>query len=197
MPTYEPLSVHSGRDAALTASTASSRPSSTGRPRSQRLSVDGYYYNQLIDSSRRQSDASDHPPSYDAATQPQLHFKVQPRENEGKEQLPKYSCSIMIRAVFAKKMELESAVHRAQDRKWSRVFVDLQGTALRIYKTKSVGIFSKAQLAANLTPDLPPYLKPGMLLRTYSLQYADVGVAADYIKYVRPTGQDISGEEII
>ncbi|KAI9742792.1 MAG: hypothetical protein M1818_003521 [Claussenomyces sp. TS43310] len=178
MPAYEAIAIRTGSDA----STSEDSSTTTARARSQPRSIEDDYYSQLVNSSRRESDASDHPPSYEAALRPAARSKVQPRQDEGHEKLPEYSCSIMTRAVFAKKMELESAVHKAQDRTWAKVFVELQGTALRIFKTKSVGIFSKAQVAANVTPDLPPYVKPGMLLRTYSLQYAEVGMAADYTK---------------
>ena len=90
----------------------------------------------------------------------------------------------MIRAVFERKMELETAVHRAFDRNWHKVFVELQGTALRFYKAKSAGLFADGG-GPNTSADLPPYLKAGDLLKIYSLQHADVGIAADYKKYVR------------
>jgi hypothetical protein len=72
----------------------------------------------------------DDPPAYDVAINglplPATRLKIQPREDEGREQLPAYSCSIMIRAVFERKMELETAVHRAFDRNWHKLFVELQ-----------------------------------------------------------------------
>jgi hypothetical protein len=162
-------------------------------PTRQRVSMEEYYQSQLTIISRRQSAFEgpgnlDDPPPYDAAINGlgfiPTRLKIQPREDEGRERLPAYSCSILIRAVLDKKMELETAVHTAFDRKWHKVFVELQGTALRIYKTKSAGIFADGG-GPNTSADLPPYLKPGELLKIYSLQHADVGIAADYQKYIQ------------
>jgi hypothetical protein len=52
---------------------------------------------------------------------------------------------------------------------------------LRFYKAKSAGLFADGG-GPNTSADLPPYLKPGELLKIYSLQHADVGIAADYKK---------------
>jgi hypothetical protein len=150
--------------------------------------MEEYYFNQLVNQPHPSApSAGDSPPSYGIHTKglrlPKTRLKVTPREDEGCEQLPPYSCSIMIQSVFMKKMELESAVHRAHDRNWYKVFAELQGTALRFYKVKGAGLFSKDQGGATTSPDLPPWLKPGELLKAYSLQYAEVGIAADYEKY--------------
>jgi hypothetical protein len=156
----------------------------------QRLSMEEYYNSQANPTPRRDSvssnnNAFDDPPSYDVAINglnlPATRLKIQPREDQGYEQLPAYSCSIMIRAIFSKKMELETAVHAAFDRKWYQVYAELQGTALRFYKVKSAGIFAGGG-GPNTSADDPPYLKPGELLKIYSLQYAEVGIAADYLK---------------
>jgi len=152
--------------------------------------MEEYYNSQANPTPRRDSvssnnDTFDDPPSYDVAINglnlPVTRLKIQPREDQGKEQLPAYSCSIMIRAIFSKKMELETAVHTAFDRKWYQVYAELQGTALRFYKVKSAGIFASGG-GPNTSADDPPYLKPGELLKIYSLQYAEVGIAADYLK---------------
>jgi hypothetical protein len=158
------------------------------RPLSRRVSMEEYYHNQLVHQTRQSTgDYFDSPPSYDIAVKglrlPKSRLSVTPREDEGREWLPSYSCSIMIQSVFVKKMELELAVHRAHDRNWYKVFAELQGTALRFYKVKGAGLFSKDQGGATTSPDRPPWVKPGELLKSYSLLYADVGIAADYEKY--------------
>lgn len=163
---------------------------SRSRAVAQRLSMEEYYHSQLNPAPRRDSassnsEAFDDPPSYDVAINglhlPATRLKIQPREDQGREQLPSYSCSIMIRAIFSKKMELETAVHTAFDRKWYQVYAELQGTALRFYKVKSAGIFAGGG-GPNTSADNPPHLKLGELLKIYSLQHADVGIAADYLK---------------
>lgn len=187
MTTYEPIAVRSNSHVSL------ATMSSTGSRRTlqpPRVSMEDYYYNRLLNNSRRPSLASNHfeyPPSYDFAVTglenlPQRKVKIEPRWNEGHEELPAYSCSITQHAVFLRKMELESAVHKAHDRSWYRVWVELQGTALTFYETKSLGLFSSSKSAPNMTPDQPPFLKRGDQVRTYSLQHADVGIAADYTK---------------
>ncbi len=94
--------------------------------------------------------------------------------------LPPYSCDIHIEGVFQRKMETEKATQRAGDRHWGRVYVVLHGTALNIHKAKSA--WCKAKADQRIDPDRPPNLKKGSLLRSYSLAYADVGIAADYLK---------------
>jgi hypothetical protein len=127
------------------------------------------------------------PPEYEALVQSaRLHqkFNIQPREDEGCEKLPPYSCAISLENVFMRKVELEGAVHRAHDRNWYRVYATLQGTALTFHKWKGKGVFSKQPDRLNENPDFPAGTKKGSFLRSYNLQHADAGIAVDYFKYV-------------
>jgi hypothetical protein len=127
------------------------------------------------------------PPSYEPLLQiptPRRKFNIQPREDEGREVLPGYSCAISLESVFLRKLELEGAVHRAYDRNWYKVFVTLQGTALTLHKYKNKGLFTKAEREKKSSRDLPAGAKRGHLLKSYNLQHAEVGVAADYLKYI-------------
>lgn len=147
--------------------------------RRKRMSMDQYYIAQPL-----------HPvplPEYDAifqAYQQRVEVEVQPREDEGNEKLPAYSSDINLENVFTRKMELEGAVHRAEDRNWNRVFVTLQGTALSIHKYKSSRVFGSRPEFLDDCPDLPVEGKKAELLRSYNLLYADAGIAADYTKFV-------------
>lgn len=148
---------------------------------SERPSMDGYYQQEGI------SELPESPPNYDALLEsPTLRrrFNIQPREDEGREVLPPYSCEISIQSVFQRKMELEGFVHKALDRNWYKVLVTLQGTALSFHKYQKAGIFSSArdQSGRPTGPDFPPGIKRGEFLQSYNLQYADVGIAADYSK---------------
>ena len=130
---------------------------------------------------------SDSPPSYDAdailqSPHTRRKYNIQPREDEGRETLPPYSSEISLENVFARKVELEGAIHRASDRNWYRVYVTLQGTALTFHKCKS-GYFS-AWSSDSGKSDLAAEGKKGQFLKSYNLQHADVGIAADYFKYV-------------
>jgi hypothetical protein len=133
----------------------------------------------------------DAPPSYDGDTL--LHsramslrkFNIQPREDEGKEILPPYSTALSLENVFVRKTELEGAVHRAQDRNWQSVCVSLQGTALTIhrYKPNSAKAFA-GWTTKDSNLDMVEDKRKGLLIKSYNLQYAEVGVASDYYKFV-------------
>ncbi|KAG8958357.1 hypothetical protein FRC03_009203 [Tulasnella sp. 419] len=56
------------------------------------------------------------------------------REDEGKEALPPYSCSIHFEGSMPMKMEFSSPGILAKDRSWRKVWVVLNGTCLWIYK---------------------------------------------------------------
>jgi hypothetical protein len=149
--------------------------------------MDSYYGRNDDDGDAISPEPQDSPPCYEPILQipPQLRkYNIQPREDEGREVLPAYSCAISLEGVFAKKMELEGAVHRAHDRNWHKVFITLQGTALTVNKYKNSGFFSKAEGGRKPTADFPAGAKRGRLLKSYNLQHAEVGVAADYLKYV-------------
>ncbi len=153
-------------------------------PNAYRHSMDEYYQREAMGTSIIPSDA---PPDYDALLDsPSLRrrFNIQPREDEGREVLPPYSSAISLRAVFLRKMELEGAVHRAQNRNWTRVYVTLQGTALTFHKCKIPGILGTK---GRTTPDFPAGTTKGLFLQSYNLQHADVGIAADYVKYGAPS----------
>jgi len=142
--------------------------------------MDEYYQRVAIDVP---SNPIESPPPYDALLDNpsfRQRFNIQPREDEGREILPPYSTAISLQGVFLQKMELEGVVHRAQDRNWYRVLVTLQGTALSFYKCKIPGVFASRKSS----PDFPAGTTKGAFLRSYNLQHADVGVAADYVKYV-------------
>ncbi|KAI9055175.1 hypothetical protein LZ554_000139 [Drepanopeziza brunnea f. sp. 'monogermtubi'] len=128
-------------------------------------------------------DVPGNPPSYDTLLDPPIlrrKYNIQPREDEGREILPPYSSAISIQNVFSKKMELEGAVQKARDRTWHKVLATLQGTALKFHKIKGHTLFLGKDDGEKLASSIPS--KKGSFLKSYNLQYADVGIAADYIK---------------
>lgn len=151
-----------------------------GRHVNVRLSMEDYY------ESRRESVELDQPPSYDEFLVPDAVLErrkhnIQPRQEEGRESLPPYSCEISLEAVFQRKSELEGAIHRAQDRNWNKIYATLQGTALSFYRCKGGSPFP-LPASASATPDMPPGVKKSTLIKSYNLQHADVGIATDYYK---------------
>lgn len=78
---------------------------------------------------------SDPPPYPSFDPRPQKNaFPIQCREDEGRERLPPYSNSLYLTAIMPRKMEFTSPGVQAKDRKWRRVFCELEGTVLRVYK---------------------------------------------------------------
>ncbi|KAG9032696.1 hypothetical protein FRB95_001124 [Tulasnella sp. JGI-2019a] len=66
-----------------------------------------------------------HPPPYP---------KYFPREDEGMEKLPPYSCRIHFEASVQRKMEFSGPGLMARDRAWKRVYVVVNGTSLTVFK---------------------------------------------------------------
>jgi hypothetical protein len=69
------------------------------------------------------------------------------------------------------KQELASPFQVANQREWNDVYVILQGTQLSLYRLKSASLLSKNRAQG-----------PGKLIRNYSLQHAEIGIAADFKK---------------
>lgn len=82
------------------------------------------------------SEATEPPPYPDFAPRGQglPEFKIQPREDEGKEKLPVYSNDVYLKAIMPRKVEFTIPGVQAKDRKWRRVLCVLEGTALKVYK---------------------------------------------------------------
>jgi hypothetical protein len=99
----------------------------------------------------------DDPPTYAAATRQ----RPVSRRNllAGKEALPEYSCSVSAGATMLVNMESVSPLHNVQQSEWRDVFVEVRGTLLNFHRVK----------------DGRPY----RLLRSYTLQHAEVGLAPD------------------
>lgn len=150
-------------------------------------SSDAGYFNSFPNASTSQlqaATATTTPPNYDDTLQdkslPPSRFKIEPREEEGNEQLPAYTCSLHREAVFHHKMELSSPFDRAGKRRWGKVYAILHGTLLQLYKPKRVAFFSDSKKLQQTGQPLGH--TPGELLRSYTLQLAEVGIAADYRK---------------
>jgi hypothetical protein len=92
------------------------------------------------------------------------------------ESLPTYSCSLEAEGCFDTKLEMISPFDRSEARSWMPVYVVLRGTVLRMHVVKRPISFAKGM--RNRTPDV----RAGTLLRSYTLQHAEVGIAVDYTK---------------
>ncbi|KAK4661726.1 uncharacterized protein QC763_707120 [Podospora pseudopauciseta] len=161
---------------------ASDAPPSGGMGRPRRMSMEEDMFYREVMTSRPKN-----PPSYETAMQAAVAAErramAMAAVEDQEERLPQYSSELDIEGVFMRKMEMEDTIKRAEYRDWRMVYVELRGTALNVYSVKKErGWWSSKPDAPNIAPDNPPWVKKHALERSYSLLYADAGIAADYKK---------------
>lgn len=193
------------------------------------------------------------PPAYHAVySRSGTKQVVYPREEEGQEPLPDYTCAIHFEGYLPRKMEFTSPGVQAKDRSWRRAYMILHGTSIKFYKydLKSHPIpgeedFSNLsiEMSGRSNNDPPPlHFHPGdymaaedqstsshnashhkfpvsigdakakarskivqatsssdnnVLIRHYSLQNAESGLAADYIKRKHVVRVRAEGEQFL
>lgn len=126
------------------------------------------------------------PPAYKADENDISNFKFRPLKNPasapmtepGTEILPFYSANIELTNVFLRKSEFHTLSQRCPDRKWRRVIATLIGTKLEIHSATRP-LLSHAMPNHN---DETTNFKKGALMKSYSLQHAEFGLASDYLK---------------
>ncbi|KAJ4373832.1 hypothetical protein N0V83_002571 [Neocucurbitaria cava] len=84
---------------------------------------------------------------------------------------PSYNCTVEIGGIVGIKQELSSPFQVSGNREWYDVYAVLRGTQLSLHRIKNPSILSKNRLPS-----------AGRLIRTYTLQHAEVGVASDFKK---------------
>ncbi|ORX39860.1 hypothetical protein BD324DRAFT_648480 [Kockovaella imperatae] len=101
----------------LIASPSMSRSSSAQRQLTRRLSAD---------------DLTISPPRY---TPPEPGVWIpKPREEEGREQLPKYWCAVHMEGQLTRKNEFSAPGVQARDRSWKKMYFIVRGTSLIVYR---------------------------------------------------------------
>jgi len=100
---------------------------------------------------------------------PPPRHPIRPRPEEGNEILPYYSCTVFRSAIVNRKIECIYPGLPAKKREWGKVYCVILGTVLRLYLIQPDGT-----LPANFSLANPH--------REYTLQYAEAGIAADYVK---------------
>ncbi|KAL2357133.1 hypothetical protein BJ546DRAFT_430386 [Cryomyces antarcticus] len=108
------------------------------------------------------------PPSYATSQLTVPRKPAAPRPSEGHDRLPAYTCSISQEGVLNMVTELTHPFRAASAPMWREVYVVLRGTQLSIYKVAS-SFGSKDEALRG----------PGKLIKAYTLQHAEVGIAAD------------------
>ncbi|GAN06124.1 hypothetical protein MAM1_0112c05601 [Mucor ambiguus] len=102
--------------------------------------------------------------------------------NEGKEALPKYSCSLQKIGKASAKIEFDVPGVRPRRRPWRDVYMELQGTVLKIYQAKNN---SPSLGGYHYLPTMAPYYQQSAgytPLVNLSLSNAKVEAASDYKK---------------
>ncbi|KAI9891784.1 MAG: hypothetical protein M1814_002349 [Vezdaea aestivalis] len=119
---------------------------------------------------------------------PPPRFPIHPREEEGRETLPPYQRTLTTKALFKVKMELTTPFDRAEHRTWKLYYVVLDGPQLKLHKVNCLPIWSPHHIGNS--PDKPDCCKPGKLVKRFTLQHAEVGIASDYaIAQTRPVSK--------
>ncbi|WYZ40186.1 hypothetical protein EsH8_IV_000527 [Colletotrichum jinshuiense] len=150
-------------------------------PLRRRLSMEeDYFYQEVMTSPLRRPSQ---PPPYEREIESRRPGAGRTNAQHGVgEDLPDYSCDIELEGVWVKKMEIENTTKRAEDRNWHTTFVQLRGTALNFYNVKKDWGWGRTRDGPTISPDNPPWVRKASLDKAYSLQHADVGIAADYKK---------------
>ncbi|KAF1970890.1 hypothetical protein BU23DRAFT_201341 [Bimuria novae-zelandiae CBS 107.79] len=117
------------------------------------------------------------PPSYDVATSNKTLTWAHTKRLEESEAVwintspPPYECTVFKSGIMGMKQELTAVFQISRSRDWHDVYVVVQGTQLNIHRIKSPSILSKNRSPA-----------PGRLIKSFTLQHAEVGVASDFKK---------------
>jgi len=145
---------------------------SSSRRNERNTQTTTYGYHNTFHTHALPSITEDSPPSYDhAVASSRLTATTDSAESdETSTELPQYSCSVQLDGPLAVHCELATPFLDAPDNRWHDIYAVLHGTQLSIYKAKLNGPFSSKHK--------PP--TAGRLIRTYSLQHAEVGVAVDW-----------------
>ncbi|ODV87491.1 hypothetical protein CANARDRAFT_26888 [[Candida] arabinofermentans NRRL YB-2248] len=137
-----------------------------------------------------------YPPDY-SSLPPGHPRPIYPNLKEGHEKLPSYIPTVYKISKISRKVEWLSPYEISSNRQWRQVIIEINSTQLNIYNTdpikpSSPKFINLQNYQSKLTNtkdlnDLIHYNKEGLLsnsnlLKSYSLQYAKIGLATDYTK---------------
>lgn len=129
-----PLKTPAPVDISATPSPSSTQPSSPTTARSRPATSGG---GNRLHRTRSMYELRDAPPAYTSMYRQSGTGAVQeilPREEEGREGLPGYSCAIHIEGYMPRKLEFTAPGVQARDRAWKRQYFVLHGTSIKIFK---------------------------------------------------------------
>ncbi|KAK8161746.1 hypothetical protein IWX90DRAFT_361191, partial [Phyllosticta citrichinensis] len=125
-----------------------------------------YGYHNTFHTHSLPQDPNQTPPTYASSLE-------NPESRRGSDRLPPYSCAIEFQGPLAFKKEVTNIFELpcSKQANWIEVYVVLRGTMLSIYRLKHQ-FFAKRSHKPS----------PGRLLKNYSLQHAEIGLALDFKK---------------
>lgn len=107
-------------------------------------------------------------PSYESAISSSRHSGQFTSFPPHSETLPSYTCDVHFEGFLDVKAELATPFLVSKDTNWHTVYVVLHGTQLSLYRKTSNGLFRNRTATT------------GRLIITYTLQHAEIGLAADW-----------------
>lgn len=140
-----------------------STPPTLGQSRIQCERRTSYYHSFQT----RCTPSTDSPPSYAVSAQTSRLPRFPRHLDNGNEILPKYTCTVAREGMMHMRIEKISPFQYLPKQQWRPVYVVLQGTQLSIHKLNTTTVRGIAVSAA------------GRLIRKYTLQHAEIGLATD------------------
>ncbi|KAI9472453.1 MAG: hypothetical protein EXX96DRAFT_542547 [Benjaminiella poitrasii] len=111
---------------------------------------------------------------------------ILPREEEGKEELPAYSCTVYKMGYVTIKKEFDAPLTKTRRRSWRKYYVELWGTVLRIYRAspEDINTWRVSSVFRSLLPPLDYYYTKYYYtpIATCSLAGAEASRALDYVR---------------
>lgn len=136
------------------------------------------YHNPFKDPSVADETQESTPPAYNTSRQRGLQRRYSLDDAPNYDATaPDYDCSVFCEGRIDLKIERKTPFSHIEEPKWESVYAVLQGTVLNFHALKSSNPLA---MAAN--PALADR-RAGKLIRSYTLQHAEAGLAADYKKY--------------
>ena len=117
-------------------------------------------------------DVQDEPPGYDVSVYERKKTRHAPDQDLNvNEAIPHYSCSVSMETPAEVHFEQGTPFDPFKKQQWTQVYVVLSGTLFRLHSIKKP--------STNLITMSSDRSQAGRLLKTYSMQHAEVGIAAD------------------
>jgi len=130
------------------------------------------YHNVIHLDPENDFDLPEDPPGYDATVFSRRKTRSAPDEGTNRDEaIPGYSCSVSMETSAEVHYEQLNPFEPLKKQQWSQVYVVLSGTLLRLHALKKP--------SANLLTMSNDRSQAGRLLKAYSMQHAEVGIAAD------------------